>query len=151
MSRQRALETLGSTGGEAQEALRRAVLDARRNGQQIPCHGPQAALWLSEDRSERKQASTGCHGCPVMDQCRKLADTTRATWGVWAGQDRDRMVKERTQQRRYRQDARRREAIQARSRAWYQNLTEEQRATYRERHARWTQEKRARLRQERAA
>jgi len=59
---------------------------ARQDATPPPCAGVDG--WTSEDPDERALAARCCAGCPLSDPCRVLADELKASFGVWAGQDR---------------------------------------------------------------
>lgn len=44
--------------------------------------------WLAEDPRLRAMAARWCAGCPVLAECGQAAVESRATFGVWGGQDR---------------------------------------------------------------
>lgn len=72
--------------GEATERLNQALTAATTTGRFIPCLGREE--WLSENCEERAEATKECTDCPVIDECRNLAETTKSRFGVWAGRDR---------------------------------------------------------------
>ena len=69
----------------AQRTLTLAIADTDRP---VPCLLPGPDLWLSERRSERREAAKRCGSCPVLAECGALgAAVPLETWGVFGGHD----------------------------------------------------------------
>ena len=68
---------------EAAPAWRR--LQAGRRLNVTPCDG--RPEWISESRTDRREAARLCAGCPIADLCGTYASTADERAGVWAGHD----------------------------------------------------------------
>lgn len=69
-------------------ALTVALLDMAREGQRPPCGDPEAKpLFTSDHAEDREAAAYRCRRCPITAECLAEALETRATAGVWAGVD----------------------------------------------------------------
>lgn len=71
----------------AEEAWRALILAADDT---VPCRGPHADRWTSDDPEERQAAAYMCAGCPTTELCRTYADIADERHHVWAGVDRTR-------------------------------------------------------------
>ena len=61
---------------------------SRDTDRPVPCLLPGPDLWLSERRSERREAAKRCGSCPVLAECAALgAAAPLETWGVFGGHD----------------------------------------------------------------
>ncbi|WP_141379296.1 WhiB family transcriptional regulator [Microbacterium lacticum] len=60
----------------------RASMD---DGIEIPCVGPGAEAWTSEDVVLQDVAAERCGSCPLATQCRAYAETAGALAGIWGG------------------------------------------------------------------
>ena len=72
----------------AATAIDAALLSMAHREQRTPCQGRDGALWLSEYYAWRALAIPLCAGCDLFDHCHAYATEIKATFGVWAGQDR---------------------------------------------------------------
>ena len=72
----------------AATAIDAALLSMAHREQRTPCQGRDAALWLSEDHTERAAAIPLCAGCELLTYCHEYATEIKVTFGVWAGTDR---------------------------------------------------------------
>lgn len=59
-----------------------AVID---KGQVIPCVGPDAAAWTSDDLADQERAADRCWDCPLVFECRAYALAVNEPAGVWGG------------------------------------------------------------------
>ena len=71
----------------AEEAWRALILAADDT---VPCRGPHADRWTSDDPEERQAAAYMCAACPITSLCSTYADTAGERHHVWAGVDRTR-------------------------------------------------------------
>lgn len=58
---------------------------AREQGEPVPCLGPGAEAWTSEDATDQELAADLCLLCPVFALCQRYADAARPEAGTWAG------------------------------------------------------------------
>ncbi|UXW85098.1 WhiB family transcriptional regulator [Microbacterium azadirachtae] len=75
--------------------LNHALLLAREKGDEVPCLGPGAEAWTSEDGTDQELAADLCLLCPVFAMCQKYADAAQPDAGTWAGVTREISAKER--------------------------------------------------------
>lgn len=80
---------------DAFEDLNHGLLLARENGEQVPCLGPGADAWTSDDATDQELAADLCLLCPVFTLCQRYADVANPRAGTWAGVTRQPSVKER--------------------------------------------------------
>lgn len=69
----------------AQRALTTAVRAAATIRRSVPCLVESEPLWLSRSDADQRRAVRLCKACPVITQCRAVADAQPASFGVWAG------------------------------------------------------------------
>lgn len=73
----------------AAERLRFALVELVERGQRPPCSKRTGDnLWLSERPEDRAEAVLACQPCPLIRDCGRAGDETRATFGVYGGTDR---------------------------------------------------------------
>lgn len=70
---------------DAFEDLTHALLLAREKRQEVPCLGPGAEAWTSDDATDQELAADLCLLCPVFALCQRYADAAKPEAGTWAG------------------------------------------------------------------
>lgn len=64
---------------------------------QAKCVGENPELWFAQTGTpEAQQAKRICITCPVRLECDLYANNTHQTYGIWAGQNLDRTIGDRT-------------------------------------------------------
>ena len=71
----------------AATAIDAALLSLAHREQTPPCADGSNA-WTSDDHEIRTLAIPLCAGCDLLTLCAQYATEIKATFGVWAGQDR---------------------------------------------------------------
>lgn len=73
----------------AAERMHLALIGLTDRGLRPPCGAATGDrnAWTSDDHHERAAAALACRPCPLTELCREFADETKATHGVWAGED----------------------------------------------------------------
>lgn len=71
--------------GELHARLLQQVGAAIDEGHSIPCVGPDAAAWTSDDLPDQQRAADRCWDCPLVFQCRAYAVAADEPAGVWGG------------------------------------------------------------------
>ncbi len=74
---------------DAFEDLSHGLLLAREKRQEVPCLGPGAEAWTSDDETDQELAADLCLLCPVFTLCQRYADEAKPEAGTWAGVTRD--------------------------------------------------------------
>ncbi|GAA3020190.1 hypothetical protein [Microbacterium dextranolyticum] len=80
-----ARHTQSFQAGEAFDDLNHALLLARERREEVPCVGPGAEAWTSEDYTDQDIAADLCLLCPVFALCQRYADAAQPGAGTWAG------------------------------------------------------------------
>lgn len=75
---------------DAFEDLSHGLLLAREERQEVPCLGPGADAWTSDDTTDQELAADLCLLCPVFALCQRYADEADPGAGTWAGVTRNR-------------------------------------------------------------
>ncbi|MEJ1092186.1 WhiB family transcriptional regulator [Microbacterium istanbulense] len=70
---------------EAFDDLSHGLLLAREKRQEVPCLGPGAEAWTSDDATDQELAADLCLLCPVFALCQRYADAEEPSAGTWAG------------------------------------------------------------------
>lgn len=70
---------------DAFEDLSHGLLLAREKGQEVPCLGPGAEAWTSDDAIDQELAADLCLLCPVFALCQRYADRAKPEAGTWGG------------------------------------------------------------------
>lgn len=52
----------------------------------VPCLGPDAGRWLSDDKHDQAAAATACLACPILVPCRAYAVRNGEDGAVYGGQ-----------------------------------------------------------------
>lgn len=73
----------------ALDVLYDGIRQAEDNGLLVPCLG-HAAWTVDGDQARAEYAAARCRLCPAFDACRRAAEATQPTAGVWAGIDYER-------------------------------------------------------------
>lgn len=66
-------------------ALIERVHEAVDLGVEVPCVGPGAGAWTSDDPTDQEIAAARCFDCPLALQCREYAVAAGERTGVWGG------------------------------------------------------------------
>lgn len=74
---------------DAFDDLSHGLLLAREKRQEVPCLGPGAEAWTSEDPTDQELAADLCLLCPVFTLCQRYADAAEPEAGTWAGVTRE--------------------------------------------------------------
>lgn len=80
---------------DAFDDLSHGLLLAREKHQEVPCLGPGAEAWTSEDPIDQELAADLCLLCPVFSLCQRYADAAEPEAGTWAGVTREPSTQER--------------------------------------------------------
>jgi Transcription factor WhiB len=68
--------------------LTRALIDLAAAGLRTHCSDATLSeLWVSDNPSERREATRLCQHCPVIIECRTAADARDERWHVWGERD----------------------------------------------------------------
>lgn len=84
-----ARHTQSFEAADAFDDLNHGLLLAREKGEQVPCVGPGAEAWTSEEATDQELAADLCLLCPVFALCQRYADVAKPKAGTWAGVTRD--------------------------------------------------------------
>lgn len=66
--------------------LQRAIFDAHRLGQTLPCETDPES-WFDDDPRTRRVAARACVPCPIRVDCMEFAVSSGEEFGVWGGRD----------------------------------------------------------------
>lgn len=82
-----ARHTQSFEAADAFDDLNHALLLSRERGDEVPCLGPGADAWTSEDLEEQQVAADLCLDCPmsVFAVCQRYAEAAKPMAGTWAG------------------------------------------------------------------
>lgn len=80
-----ARHTQSFAAADAFDDLSHALLLAREKREEVPCVGPGAEAWTSEDATDQELAADLCLLCPVFAMCQRYAEAAKPQAGTWAG------------------------------------------------------------------
>lgn len=69
--------------------LMHGIALSREKHEAVPCVGPGADAWTSDDATDQELAADLCLLCPVFTLCQRYADEAQPEAGTWAGVTRD--------------------------------------------------------------